>query len=48
MAAAAERMREHTEKVTSQILGREFSNGLEAELQHTLQRIREIYARVVG
>jgi len=42
-----ERAREHTEKLTVQILGRSFSRGLDAELMDTLQRVREIYARVV-
>lgn len=43
-----ERAREHTEKLTSQILRRTFAKGLEAELQDTLQQVRRIYARVLG
>jgi [glutamine synthetase] adenylyltransferase / [glutamine synthetase]-adenylyl-L-tyrosine phosphorylase len=40
--------REHTEKLTSQILGQVFPQGLETELQDTLQRVRQIYVRVLG
>lgn len=43
-----ERARAQSEKLTSQILGCQFPHGLETELQHTLQGVREIYVRVVG
>jgi glutamate-ammonia-ligase adenylyltransferase len=43
-----ERACEQAEKLTAQILGRGFSQGLEAELQGTMQRVREIYVRVLG
>jgi glutamate-ammonia-ligase adenylyltransferase len=37
-----------TEKLTSQILGRKFPEGLEAELDRRCEKIREIYDRVLG
>lgn len=43
-----ERARENAEKLTSQILGQTFAQGLEAELEATLQRVRQIYVRVLG
>jgi glutamine synthetase adenylyltransferase len=44
---SAEHARLAVEKLTSQILRREFSNGLEQELIATFKRVREIYERVV-
>ncbi|MCP6769312.1 hypothetical protein NL529_31140, partial [Klebsiella pneumoniae] len=34
-----------TEKLTAQILGREFAEGLEAELRRTMQAVRSIFTR---
>jgi [glutamine synthetase] adenylyltransferase / [glutamine synthetase]-adenylyl-L-tyrosine phosphorylase len=44
---AAEHPRQAAEKLTSQILRREFPHGLEQELLATFTRVREIYERVV-
>lgn len=44
---SAEHPREAAEKLTSQILRREFSDGLEQELIRTFTTVREIYERVV-
>jgi glutamine synthetase adenylyltransferase len=43
-----QRARDMSEQLMEQILGRSFPQGVEAELQETLQRVRRIYARVVG
>jgi len=44
---SAEHPREAVEKLTSQILRREFTDGLEHELNRTFATVREIYERVV-
>jgi len=44
---SSEHPREAVEKLTSQILRREFSNSLEQELTRTFTIVREIYDRVV-
>jgi glutamate-ammonia-ligase adenylyltransferase len=44
---SAEHPREAVEKLASQILRREFSEGLEQELTRTFNAVREIYERVV-
>ena len=44
---ATEHGREVTEKLTGQILGREFPDGLESELDRTFGRVRAIYERVL-
>jgi glutamate-ammonia-ligase adenylyltransferase len=44
---AAEHPRQAIEKLTSQILRRDFPEGLEQELLHTFAEVREIYDRVV-
>ncbi|MBS1849679.1 MAG: hypothetical protein JST79_02105 [Acidobacteria bacterium] len=36
-----------TEKLTAQILGREFAEGLEAELRQTMQAVRTIFSRYI-
>jgi [glutamine synthetase] adenylyltransferase / [glutamine synthetase]-adenylyl-L-tyrosine phosphorylase len=41
-----EHARQVTEKLTSQILGREFFEGLEAELEQSLREVRKIYERI--
>ena len=45
---SAEHPRQAVEKLTSQILRREFTDGLEQELLATLERVRKIYERVVN
>lgn len=40
--------RQITERLTAQILGREFSLGLEAELDETCRNVRKIYDRVLA
>lgn len=37
--------RQATEKLTAEVLQREFPDGLEAELDHTCRKVREIYNR---
>ena len=44
----AEHARQVTEKLTSQILHRDFPRGLEAELEQTLREVRSIYNRVMA
>jgi len=44
---AIEHGRKVTEKLTGQILGREFAGGLESELDGTFGRVRAIYERVL-
>jgi len=44
---SGEHPRQAVEKLTSQILRREFPDGLEPELSRTFATVREIYARVV-
>jgi len=44
---SAEHPREAVEKLTSQILRRDFANGLEQELLATFERVRSIYDRVL-
>ncbi len=44
---ATEHGRQVTERLTSQILGREFPQGLESELERTSGRVRRIYERVL-
>ncbi|MGA9797894.1 MAG: hypothetical protein WBQ68_02710 [Terriglobales bacterium] len=45
---ATEHGRKITEKLTSQILRREFPAGLESELDTTFAKVRAVYDRVVG
>jgi glutamate-ammonia-ligase adenylyltransferase len=45
---ATEHARQVTEKLTSQILRREFPQGLEAELGQTCSEVRRIYERVLS
>jgi glutamate-ammonia-ligase adenylyltransferase len=45
---ATEHARQVTEKLTSEILRREFPEGLEAELARTCGKVREIYGRILG
>jgi [glutamine synthetase] adenylyltransferase / [glutamine synthetase]-adenylyl-L-tyrosine phosphorylase len=45
---ATEHGRNVTEKLTGQILGRSFSNGLENELERTFGGVRTIYERVLA
>jgi [glutamine synthetase] adenylyltransferase / [glutamine synthetase]-adenylyl-L-tyrosine phosphorylase len=45
---ATEHGRKITEKLTSQILEREFPGGLENELDRTFGKVRSIYERVLG
>jgi glutamate-ammonia-ligase adenylyltransferase len=45
---ATEHARQVTTKLTSQILRREFPQGLEAELTRTCEDVRRIYERVTG
>jgi glutamate-ammonia-ligase adenylyltransferase len=45
---ATEHARHATEKLTSEILGRKFHDGLEAELNRTCRDVRRIYNRVLG
>ncbi len=45
---ATEHARQVTEKLTSQILRREFPQGLEAELARTCSEVRRIYERVLS
>ena len=45
---ATEHGRKVTEKLTGQILGREFPEGLESELDGTFTKVRAIYGRVFG
>jgi len=42
-----EHARQVTAELTAKILRREFAEGLEAELQHDMQKVREIYQRVL-
>ncbi len=44
---ATEHGRQVTEKLTGQILGREFPEGLESELMRTFGRVRAIYEQVL-
>ena len=44
---ATEHGRQVTERLTSQILGREFPQGLESELERTCGSVRRIYERVL-
>jgi glutamate-ammonia-ligase adenylyltransferase len=44
---ATEHGRQVTERLTSQILGREFPEGLESELEKTCGKVRGIYERVL-
>ena len=44
---SAEHPREAVEKLTAQILRRDFANGLEQELLATFERVRSIYDRVL-
>ena len=44
---AAEHSRQAIERLTSQILRREFTDGLETELLATFKNVREIYDRVI-
>ncbi len=45
---ATEHGRKVTEKLTGQILGREFPEGLESELDGTFEKVRAIYEQVFG
>ena len=45
---ATEHGRKVTEKLTGQILEREFPQGLESELDGTFERVRAIYEKVLG
>ena len=45
---AAEHAQQTTEKLTSEILGRKFRQGLAAELDRTCREVRGIYDRVLG
>ena len=45
---ATEHGRKVTEKLTGQILEREFPDGLESELDRTFGKVRAIYERVLG
>lgn len=45
---ATEHAQDATEKLTAQILNREFANGLEAELLETLSKARTIYDKVLA
>jgi len=45
---ATEHARQVTERLTAQILGQTFRDGLEAELVETLRHVREIYDRVLA
>jgi hypothetical protein len=45
---AAEHAQQATEKLSAQILNREFANGLEAELLETLSKVRTIYDKVLA
>ena len=45
---ATEHARQATEKLTSEILGRKFHDGLGAELDRTCREVRRIYDRVLG
>jgi glutamate-ammonia-ligase adenylyltransferase len=46
--SAAEHGRKVTEKLTGQILGCDFPEGLESELDGTFEKVRAIYERVLG
>jgi glutamate-ammonia-ligase adenylyltransferase len=46
--SAAEHGRRVTEKLTGQILGCDFPEGLESELDGTFEKVRAIYERVLG
>jgi hypothetical protein len=46
--SAAEHGRRVTEKLTGQILGCDFPEGLERELDGTFEKVRAIYERVLG
>jgi glutamate-ammonia-ligase adenylyltransferase len=43
----AEHAREVTERLTAKMLGREFAGGVEHELAHTAQQVREVYDRML-
>jgi len=43
----AEHAREVTERLTAKMLGRAFPAGLEQDLTHAMQQVREVYQRVV-
>ena len=45
---ATEHARKVTEKLTGRILGREFQDGLEGELDRTFEKVRAIYERELG
>jgi glutamate-ammonia-ligase adenylyltransferase len=45
---ATEHARHVTEKLTSEILGRKFQEGLEPELDRTCREVRKVYERVLG
>jgi len=45
---ATEHAQQATEKLTAQILNRQFANGLEAELLETLSKVRGIYSKVLA
>jgi [glutamine synthetase] adenylyltransferase / [glutamine synthetase]-adenylyl-L-tyrosine phosphorylase len=45
---ATEHAQQVTQRLSAQILRREFSQGLEAELYQTSKRVRAIYGRVLG
>jgi glutamate-ammonia-ligase adenylyltransferase len=45
---ATEHGRQVTEKLTGQILGREFAEGLESELEATFGRVRAIYEKILA
>ncbi len=45
---AIEHARQGTEKLTSQIVGRQFSEGLETELSRTLADVRTVYERMLA
>ena len=44
---SAEHPREAVEELTSQVLRRDFADGLEQELTRTFTTVREIYQRVL-
>lgn len=44
----AEQARETTERLTARFLGREFPEGLEAELGRSAQSVRQVYEQVLG
>jgi len=44
----SEHARQATERLTAQILGREFPQGLESELEQTCRTVRQIYEKVLS